>query len=459
MKIKFLVSVLGGIILSCGLNPLMAKTMPQDNQVSEKTLVNGLKVIVKPDHRAPVVISQVWYKVGASYESGGTTGVSHVLEHMMFKGTEKYPTGEFNKIISRNGGEDNAFTSSDYTAYYQKLEKSRLKVSFELEADRMRGLLLPPDEFKKELMVVMEERRWRTDDKPQSLTYEQFHATAFDNSGYHNPTIGWMDDLKNMTVEDLSLWYQRYYAPNNATVVVVGDVEPEAVFQLAEQYFAPLKPFNIKQTKPRVEREQKGAKRIQMELVAKLPYFIMGYKVPVINTAEEKWEPYALDVLAGILDGGDSARIRKNLIRGSKIATSAGAGYSMDSRMQTLFLLDGVPAKGKTTAQLEQALLAELEKIKTTLIDDDELLRVKAQVISSAVYEQDSMFYQAMKIGAAETVGIGWRIEQQYVDHIKAVTAEQIQQVAKKYFIPTTLTVAELKPIEKKDQKSQGSQL
>ncbi|MCU7799272.1 MAG: insulinase family protein [gamma proteobacterium symbiont of Lucinoma myriamae] len=430
-------------------------------QISEKTLENGLKVIVKPDHRAPVVISQVWYKVGSSYESGGTTGVSHVLEHMMFKGTEKYPTGEFNKIISRNGGEDNAFTSKDYTAYYQKLEKSRLKVSFEMESDRMRGLLLPKDEFDKEVMVVMEERRWRTDDKPQSLTYEQFYATAFDNSGYHNPTIGWMDDLKNMTVEDLNAWYQRYYAPNNATLVVVGDVEPEAVFTLAEHYFGSLKPFKIAKLKPRIEREQKGTKRIEMELEAKLPYMIMGYKVPVVNTAEIKWEPYALDLLAEILDGGDSARLSKNLIKGSKIATSAGAGYSMDARIQALFLLDGIPVKGTTTAELEATLLKELDDVKNNLVSEAELNRVKAQVILSAVYEQDSMFYQGMKIGIAETVGIGWQEESRYVEYIQAVTAEQIQQVAQKYFTPQTLTVATLKPIAKqvKEQKKELGQV
>ena len=427
----------------------------KQTQIYEKTLENGLKVIVKPDHRAPVVISQVWYKVGSSYESGGTTGVSHVLEHMMFKGTKKYPTGEFNKIIARNGGEDNAFTSKDYTAYYQKLEKSRLKVSFEMESDRMRGLLLPKEEFEKEIMVVMEERRWRTEDKPQSLTYEQFHATAFDNSGYHNPTIGWMDDLKNMTVEDLNVWYQRYYAPNNATVVVVGDVEPEAVFKLAKEYFGSLKPFEITAVKPRVERVQKGGKRIEMKLEAKLPYMVMGYKVPVINTATEKWEPYALDLLAGILDGGDSARFSKNLVRGTKIATSAGAGYSMDDRVQTLFLLDGIPVTGKTTAQLETALLKQLDDIKSKLVSDEELNRVKAQVISSAVYEQDSMFYQGMKIGIAETVGIGWKKDSQYVEQIQAVTAEQIQKVAKKYFIPQTLTVATLIPIKKQQQKEQ----
>ena len=430
-----------------------------EDSIYEKMLDNGLKVIVKPDHRAPVVMSQVWYKVGSSYESGGTTGVSHVLEHMMFKGTTQFPTGEFSKIVARNGGEDNAFTSKDYTAYYQKLEKSRLKVSFELEADRMRGLLLPEKEFDKEIMVVMEERRMRTDDNPQSLTYEQFHATAYDNSGYHNPTIGWMDDLKNMDVEDLKAWYERYYAPNNATVVVVGDVEPQAVFKLAEQYFGKLKPFKVAKAKPRVEREQKGTKRIKMELEAKLPYFIMGYKVPVINTAEEQWEPYALDVLASILDGGDSARLSKNLIRGSKVATSAGAGYSLDSRMQTLFLLDGIPAKGMTMAQLEQALMNELEDIKNNLITDAELQRVKAQVISSAVYEQDSMFYQAMKIGIAETVGIGWKEEKKYVERIQAITAEQIQQVARKYFIPATLTVAALKPVQKQAGQEKATSL
>jgi zinc protease len=230
---------------------------------------------------------------------------------------------------------------------------------------------------------------------------------------------------------------------------VVGDVEAEAVFTLAKQYFSELQPFAIAPVKPRIERQQKGIKRIEMNLKeAKLPYLIMGYKVPVINTAKKSWEPYALDLLAGIIDGGDSARLSKNLVRGSKIATSAGAGYSMDARMQSLFLVDGVPSDGITMEQLEAALLAELEMIKTHLVTNDELNRVKAQVISSAVYEQDSMFYQGMKIGIAETVGIGWQQGSEYVQHIQAITAEQIQQVAKKYFVTQTLTVATLKPLK-----------
>ncbi len=464
IPLKTLITGFSSLLMLLFVNTALAETVQSDIQadkqrdksVYEKMLPNGMKVIVKPDHRAPVVVSQVWYRVGSSYESGGTTGVSHVLEHMMFKGTKKFPAGEFNKIIARNGGDDNAFTSKDYTAYYQKLEKSRLKVSFELESDRMRGLLLPEEEFKKEIMVVMEERRMRTDDKPQALTYEQFNATAFDSSGYHNPVIGWMDDLKNMTVDDLRQWYERYYAPNNATLVVVGDVEPQAVFKLAEQYFGHLKPFKVKSVKPRIEVEQKGPKQVEMLLEAKLPYLVMGYKVPVTNTAEQQWEPYALDLLAGLLDGGDSARFSKHLVRGRKIATSAGAGYSLESRMQTLFLLDGTPAKDVTVDELKAALLKEVEDIKQNPVSEEELQRVKAQVISSAVYEQDSMFYQAMKIGIAETTGIGWEEQSRYVERIQAITPEQIQQVARKYLIPKTLTIARLTPIDKQAQNHQS---
>jgi zinc protease len=230
--------------------------------VNEYRLDNGLKLVVKEDHRAPVVVSQVWYRVGASYEHDGITGVSHVLEHMMFKGTDAHPPGEFSRIISENGGRENAFTSKDYTAYFQRLEKSRLAISFELEADRMRNLHLQDKEFQKEINVVMEERRLRTEDKPTALTYEQFIASAFTSSSVRIPTIGWMNDLENMELGDLQAWYQRWYAPNNATVVVVGDVEPKAVLALAKKYFGPLKSETIIPPKPRLEPPQKGKRYI-----------------------------------------------------------------------------------------------------------------------------------------------------------------------------------------------------
>ena len=199
---------------------------PEKSGVTEAMLDNGMKILIKQDHRAPVVVAQVWYRIGSSYEPDGITGVSHVLEHMMFKGTNKYPKGEFNRIIAENGGKDNAFTGRDYTAYFQTLEKSRLAVSMELESDRMQGMLLDKDEFAKELQVVIEERRMRTEDKAESKVYEKFNEAAFPGHPYGRPVIGWMRDLKELKVDDLHKWYQRYYSPANAILVVVGDVEP-----------------------------------------------------------------------------------------------------------------------------------------------------------------------------------------------------------------------------------------
>ncbi len=416
-------------------------------KVHEFKLDNGMKVIVKEDHRAPIVVSQIWYKVGSSYEHRGITGVSHVLEHMMFKGTEKHPPGEFSRIIAANGGRENAFTGRDYTAYFQTLSKDRLEVSFEMEADRMRHLILLPEEFAKEIEVVKEERRLRTEDSPTSLTYEQFNATAFRSSPYRNPVIGWMNDLDNMRVEYLQTWYQRWYAPNNATMVVVGDVEPKAVFALAEKYFGAFKPEKINGSKPSKEAVQRGVIRLKVRAPARQPYLMMGYKVPVVSTATEAWEPYALEMLAAVLDGGSSARFARNLVRGQEIAVSAGAGYSLFSRLSNLFLLDGSPAEGHTMADLESALLAELEQVKTELVSQQELERIQAQVIAGKVYEQDTVFYQAMQIGMLETVGLDWRLDDEYVDRLKTVTAEQVQAVAKKYLLEDHLTVAELVPL------------
>ncbi|MCK5831572.1 MAG: insulinase family protein [Methylococcales bacterium] len=415
-------------------------------KVHERILKNGLKVLVKEDHRSPVVVSQVWYKVGSSYEPNGITGVSHMLEHMMFKGTEKYPIGEFSRIIAENGGNENAFTGRDYTAYFQTMEKSRLEVSFKLEADRMRNLRLDPKELKKELEVVTEERRMRTDDKPRSKTQEYFMAMAFTNSPYKNPVIGWPSDIANYQVEDLQQWYERWYAPNNATLVVAGDVKHNKVFALAEKYFSELKTSKIKQIKPRAELEQLGVRKTTIKLPAKLPYILMGYKVPVLNTIEDESEAYALEVLAGILDGGSSARLASKLVRGSQIAVAAGAGYNMISRLPDLFMLDATPAEGKTVFDMEYALKEEINVLKRELVSDNELQRVKAQVLASAVYEKDSNFYQAMQLGMLETIGMGWKKADEYVDKVNQITAEQIRKVARKYLLEENLNIAYLEP-------------
>ena len=445
MRLRFL-SYLKLVTLCLGSVLLSQPALATSENVHEFKMANGMKVLVKEDHRAPVVVSQVWYKVGASYEYSGITGVSHVLEHMMFKGTKKHAAGEFSRIIAENGGRENAFTGRDYTAYFQQLEKSRLKVSFEMEADRMRNLTLPEDEFKKEVAVVMEERRMRTEDKASALTAEQFYATAFTNNPYHQPIIGWMNDLENMQVSDLRAWYKKYYAPNNATLVVVGDVDAEDVFELAKKYFGKLKPSNIEVTKPRLDAEQKGERRIIVKAPARLPYMLMGYKVPSFKTAKESWEPYALDVLAYVLSGGSSSRFSKSLVRKQQIAVSADTGYSLFSRLDELFLIDGTPAAGYNVKQLEEAINKEIKKVKNELVSAKELERIKAQAIAEKVYEKDSIFYQAMQIGTLETVGLDWRLTDEYTKRIRQVTAEQIKQVANKYLIKDTLTVAVLEP-------------
>ncbi|HFC54481.1 MAG TPA: insulinase family protein, partial [Gammaproteobacteria bacterium] len=380
-------------------------------------------------------------------EHDGITGVSHVLEHMMFKGTARHGPGEFSRIIAENGGEENAFTGRDYTAYFQQLEKSRLEVSFEMEADRMRNLLLPEEEFAREVKVVMEERRMRTEDRPESLTYEQLNAAAFVNSPYHHPIIGWMEDLESLEIADLAAWYRRWYAPNNATLVVVGDVDPRQVLKLARKHFGPIPTAGLKLPKPRTESRQRGVRRVGVRAPAELPYLLMGYKVPVLKTAAEEWEPYALEVLAGVLDGGDSARLARNLVRKRQLAASAGAGYNLYSMRQDLFLLDGTPARGHSAAELEEALREEIERLKRELVSDAELARIKAQVVAGKTYEQDSIFYQAMQMGTLETVGLGWQRMDEYSDRVLAITAEQLQKVARKYLVDERLTVARLEPL------------
>lgn len=418
----------------------------QDNKVHEKVLDNGLKILIKADHRSPVVVSQVWYKVGSSYEYGGITGVSHMLEHMMFKGTEQLEPGEFSRIIAENGGKENAFTSRDYTAYFQTMNKSRLAVSFRLEADRMRNIKLLPAELLKELEVVREERRLRTGDNPRAKTNEYFMAMAFTNSPYQIPIIGWPADIESYTVADLQQWYGKWYAPNNAVLVVIGDIDPDQVFDLAEHYFAPLKAETITPVKIQTEMPQVGVRRMVVKLPAKLPYLIMGYKVPVLNTIEHEWEAYALEVLAGILDGGNSARLQAHLVRGKQMAVSVDASYSLFSRLPELFSLSATPAEDVPVTDLESALIAEITQLQNKLVAPEELARIKAQVLAQTIYERDSMFYQGMILGILETTGAGWQKADEYVEKVTAVTAQQVLDVARKYLIEEHLNIATLEP-------------
>ena len=427
--------------------PVPGETAPEAPRVFEDRLPNGMLILVQPDPRAPVVTSQVWYKVGSSDEPGGLTGISHVLEHMMFKGTRKVPAGKFSETIAELGGQENAFTSRDYTAYFQTLAKEHLEVVLELEADRMRNLLLREEDFLKEVEVVKEERRMRTDDDPNARLYEQFQAMAWLNGGYHHPIIGWMDDLDRLGIEDLRAWYRAHYAPNNATLVVVGDVTPAEVKRLAQKHFGALQPSELAARERRQAIEQSGERRLVLRVPAKLPSLLMGYRVPVLMDDVPAWEVYALEVLAGVLDGGQSARLPRELVRVSRLAGDVGAGYSADSRLHELFMFSAVPSEGVKVDALENALRREIARLREEPVSAEELARVKAQVVAAEVYGRDSMFYQAMRLGAYETVGLGYRRLDDLVKGIEAVSAEQVQAVARKYLVDDRLTVGVLDPL------------
>jgi zinc protease len=444
-RITFFYSLLfSGILIASQLISYPAFANPH-----EYLLDNGLKLIVKEDHRSPVVVTQIWYKAGSIDEVNGVSGVAHVLEHMMFKGTKKVPDDEFSKKIAAVGGRENAFTSYDYTAYYQQLHKRSLPMAMELEADRMRNLILTKEEFVKEIKVVMEERRLRTDDQARSLVYEKMMAIAFQAHPYRNPIIGWMNDLENMRVEDTQEWYDHWYAPNNATLVVVGDVESNEVFKLAQKNYGAIQKRSllpIDARKPQTEPLQVGTKRIVVKAPAELPYLIMGYHAPAIQNVTSDWEPYALEILESVLDGHASARLNKSLVRENQIANSASAGYSAVARGPSIFFLSAVPRAGKTVAELEQALRGEIEKIIEHGITEEELTRVKAQVVASHIYQRDSTFSQAMQIGRLESVGLSYRDIDVILEKLKAVTTAQVRDVAKKYLNDDSLTVAILDP-------------
>jgi zinc protease len=441
-------AVLGALCM-----PLMAlAAAPQPTH--EFSLDNGLKIIVREDHRAPVVVSQLWYKVGSSYETPGQTGLSHALEHMMFKGSRKLGPGEASRILRELGAEENAFTSDDYTAYYQVLARDRLAVALELEADRLASLKLPAEEFEREIEVIKEERRLRTDDKPSSKAYERFKAMAYPASGYHTPTIGWMADLERMSIEELRAWYQAWYAPNNATLVVVGDVTADEVKSLAERYFGPIPRRPVPTAKAPRELPAPGERRLTLRLKTQLPNLLMGFNVPSLATAKNPRQVHALRLIATLLDGGYSARLPTRLERGEELVSGASAWYNAHARGDSLFVLSATPnvQTGKTLAQTEAGLWRELQDLQQTPPSAEELARVRAQVIAELVYDRDSITSQATTIGQLETVGLSWKLIDQDLAELEAVTPADIQRAARTYFTRDRLSVAHVLPEEARDE-------
>jgi zinc protease len=422
-------------------------------QAWERTLPNGMKVLVKRDDRAPTAVHMVMYRAGSMDEVNGRTGVAHVLEHMMFKGTKTLAPGEFSRRVAAMGGRENAFTSRDYTGYFQQIHVSRLDEVMRLEADRMANLVLSADEFAKEIRVVMEERRLRTEDRATGLLYEHLMAATLMAHPYRHPIVGWMSDLESMTVADTQAWYDVWYSPSNAILVVAGSVDPERVWALAQRTYGAIPARALPDRKPQAEPAQRGLRRIEVAAPAENPYVAMAFHVPKLTEVDGDREPYALEVLASLLDGGDATRFTREVVRGSRVANRAGAGYDMTQRGPALFVLDGTPAEGRSTADVERALRAQIERIAKEGVPQAELDRVKVQYVAGQVYKRDSVFAQAMELAGLEIVGLSHRDADRILEKIRSVTADEVKAVAAKHFGDERLTVATLRPLPIGDRR------
>ena len=411
--------------------------------VKEYTLDNGLKILLMEEHKAPVATFQIWYRVGSRNESPGNTGMSHLLEHMMFKGTKKYGPKTFSQTVQRNGGNDNAFTSKEYTAYFETFSSDRIWLSLDMESDRMRGILLDPKEFNSERDVVKEERRLNHEDDPESALYEKMMEVAFLNHPYRIPTIGWMDDLTNMKVEDLKVHYDTHYVPNNATIVVVGDFDSEKMLREIKKQFGSI-PKGAEPRKVTIEEPlQKGERRLFLKKEAELPVLIAGYHVPALTHKDS----YPLSVLELVLSAGKSSRLYKSLVYEKQMALYAGGDYSMVSTDPSMFYIYAASMPGKPVEEVEKAIYAEIDKFKTEPVSEKELTKAKNQIEASFIMGQDSNFNRAMLLGQYETVA-SWKLLDKYVDEMRKVTAEDVMRVAKQYFSEDNRTVGILVPVK-----------
>ena len=419
-------------------------------QVHTYTLANGMTLWVKPDRRAPTAVHMVWLRVGSMDEVDGTSGVAHVLEHMLFKGTPNLAAGEFSRRVAALGGRENAFTSKDYTGYFQQIPAHQLEAVMRLESDRFANNQWPDAEFAKELEVVKEERRLRTEDNPRALLHEMLAATALSASPYRRPIVGWMSDLEAMTAQDARDFYRRWYVPGNAVVVVAGDVDPVQVKALADQYYGAIPARSVADRKPQQEPAQQGLRRFEFKAPAEQSYVALAFKVPRLASLQpsaEHDDALALTVLAAVLDGYSGARLERALTQGEqRLADSVGAYNGLMGRGPQFFYLEGVPAKGQTTEALEAALRAQVQKVAKEGVAESELQRVKTQWVASEIYKLDSVFNQARELGVAWTLGLPPDHGEQLMGRLRQVTAAQVQAVAQKYFGDDSLTVAVLRP-------------
>ncbi len=427
-----------------------AQAQEASTRVVQFTLANGMTLIVKPDHRAPTAVQMLWLRVGSIDEVDGVTGVAHILEHMMFKGTRELKAGEFSARVAALGGRENAFTGQDNTGYYQQIPANRLEEVMKLEAGRFAGNEWPDDEFKRELEVVKEERRLRIEDSPRALLEEVLNATTFQASPYRRPVVGWMSDLDAMTPQDAREFYRRWYVPGNAAVVVAGDVDPQQVLRLAQRYYGGIAARPVPARKPRVEPQQAGTRRVDFKAPAEQAYIALAFKVPKLTSFEanpSNDDALALTVLAAVLDGYSGARLDRALTQGAdRVADGVDAGNGLWGRGPQLFSLEGIPAPGKTPEQVEVALRAEVAKVAREGVSEAELNRVKTRWIASDVYKRDSVMSQAQELGVYWVQELPLDAGERLIERLRSVTAEQVKSVAARYFGDDQLNVGILRP-------------
>ena len=409
--------------------------------VYEYKLQNGLNILLLPDNRAPMFVSKLWYGVGSRDESFGKTGMAHFLEHMMFKGTKKYGPKIFSNLIKKNGGSHNAFTSFDYTGYYEKLPSNKIELAIKLEADRMKNLKLDPIEFELERKVVLEERRSRVDDNPVNYLFEKLRQKTFTSHTYTNPIIGWEEDLKIISLKDMQKFYRRFYVPENATLVIVGDIKISKTIDLIKKYFGQIESKGNFKRKIIIEPPQEKERFISVKRNAALPYFAMAYHTP--NWKHE--DSAALTLLEYILGGGESSRIYQRLVRKDGLALSAGAEYRYLSYDPDLFYFYAQPASGISVSKIKKVFFEELKNISSNKVTQQELRRAIKSIEANSIFSMDSHYYKAMMLGRSAVCG-DWKIIKDYLKKIRKVTPEEILKVARKYFYTNNRTIAELIP-------------
>jgi zinc protease len=419
----------------------VAATAPYRERVREHILANGLKLILLEDHKAPTAVFQLYYRVGSRDDAPGRTGQAHLLEHMMFKGTEKVGPEEYSKIIQRNGGQTNAFTSPDKTTYFATLASDRLSVVVDLEADRMANLIISDDQYEPEKRVVMEERRMRVDDSPVSALFERLNATAYEAHPYRYPIIGWMEEIRQSSAADLAAHFRAYYLPNNAFIVVVGDFDSAALIAEVERAFAAIPAGPLPPAVRSVEPTQRGPKRVELRRPAQLSFVALAHHTPNLRSKDAP----ALEVLAEILAGGESARLHRELVYRQRIARSVGAEYDFNSIDPGNLMIYAQPLPGRSPEEVEKALLVEIARIQAEQPSEREMQAAVNQIEASFVFGQDSFFYQGMLLGDFEAAG-DWRWLDDYLPAVRGVRAEDVLRVARFYLVESNRTTGVLRP-------------